>query len=664
MKKIILSVFFLVLLSVPLLSQTSTLVSVGTNGKLLYTPDLKGNIVPDFSGVGYMNSESPIPDIAVVKIVNAVAGDNLSNVQTAINDVAAMALDANGFRGAILFKKGVYNISDTIKITASGIVLRGEGTDTAGTRFIATKPEQHTLFYFSGPLGISRFNSSVKQITDPYVPFGAKQVNVAPGHSFVVGSKVLVHRVPNQLWIDMLTMAQWGWIPSTYDVYYERNVTAVSGNNITLDAPIMDVIDTTYAKGEVLRYSSSRIEKCGIENMRISSTYTSATDENHGWEAVAFKNIINAWAKNLDVYYFGLSAVHIEYGAAWITVDSCKMQDAKSELLGGRRYSFYVDGQRCLVQNCFTKNGRHDYVNGSQTPGPNVFYNCKATVQNADIGPHHRWSTGILFDNVVGNGNFAVQNRTNSGTGHGWSGTQIMFWNCDGNKLIVQDPQGDHTNWAIGCNMNSITNIGDLVTEPLGIIESQGTHIAAIPSLFKAQLNARSLPLPVTILSFDIIAKQTTALLNWTTTSEKDFDYFDVEYSINGRSFSSIGKVAAKGFASNTTNYFFEHNSNVGNNYYRLKMLDKNGSYVYSTIKMLVIENKKFILKNTLVNNKLNIVSKDASTAFMIYNSFGQKMLTGIGSGEMNIDISSLSAGVYFIKTANNEQASFIKQLF
>ncbi len=474
-------------------AQTSTLVSVGSNGKLVYTADSKGNKVPDFSGVGYLNSESPIPTVGVVLTVNPVSGDNLSNVQNAINQVAALPLDANGFRGTILFKAGKYLISDTIKINASGIVLRGEGKDsTTGTHFVCTKTAPISLFYFSGNSGIDISYTSRKAITNPYVPFGTNQVTVASGHSFVSGDKVLLHRIPKQSWIDLLTMAQWGWTYSAYDVYIERKVSSVSGNVITLDAPIVDQIDTTYATAELFRYTSSRIEKCGIENMCISSTYVSETDENHGWEAVTFYNIINGWTKDVDVYYFGYSAVHVLDGAAWITVQNCRNFDPKSVIDGGRRYSFNVDGQRSLVQNCFTRNGRHDYVNGSRSNGPVVFYNCTATNQYNDIGPHHRWSTGILYDNIFAiNGRIDVQNRTSSGTGHGWAGAEIMFWNCEGDRMVLQDPQGDNRNWAIGCVFNQITNVGDMTTEPLGIVESSGTHIAAIPSLFMKQLTER-----------------------------------------------------------------------------------------------------------------------------------------------------------------------------
>ena len=494
-------------------AQTSSIVAVGANGRLVYTPDAKGNVVPDYSAVGYMNSEAPIPTVGVVLTVNPVVGDNLTNIQNAINQVATMPLDANGFRGAILFTAGTYNISDTVTITASGIVLRGVGFNGSGTNFIATKTSQHILFDFIGASGTAynSSNSTRKAITDLYVPIGKKQITVASGHSFAIGDKVFVHRIPNAAWINLLGMnllstidpAATDWTASGYDMDSERKIMNINGNVITLDAPIMDVIDPLYSTGELVKFTDSRINNCGIENMRISSTYTSSTDENHGWEAVSFENIYNSWARNLDVYYFGYSAVHINSHASFITVDSCKMLDAKSIIDGGRRYSFDIDGQRSLVQNCTTRNGRHDYVNGSRTCGPNVFYNSTATIQNSDIGPHHRWATGILFDNLTGDGRMNVQNRLVMGSGHGWAGGQIMFWNCNATRMVIQDPPGDEINWAIGCICPDITGNGDATTEPIGVIQSQGIRISAIPSLFIAQLNDRLVTLSSN--QFDLI---------------------------------------------------------------------------------------------------------------------------------------------------------------
>lgn len=495
MKKIRLIFYTLFILMTPFAySQTSTLISVGADGKLIYKADSKGTVLPDFSGVGYQNSEKPIPIVPIVKTVTAVAGDNVANVQGAINEVGTMPL-VNGFRGTILFKAGTYEMSATIKVAASGIVLRGEGQTTI---FKATGTVQYDLLTIDGAFGKTDLASTQKQITDAFVPVGTKNITVQSGHTFAVGNWVHLRREPNDAWIKMLGMdtlskidpLATNWTASSYKISYERKITNIQGNVLTLDAPVMDIIDPIYANGFVVKFTSARISNCGVENLRMTSTYTSSTDEFHGWNAIRIDHVENCWVKKVTANWFGYSCVNVADGAAFVTVDSCSMLDPISKIEGGRRYSFNVDGQRCLVQNCITRNGRHDYVDGSRTAGPNVFYNSTSTLEHADIGPHHRWSTGILIDNVTTDGQIRVQDRADSGSGHGWSGAQIVFWNCSSPDFVVQDPPSYHCNWAIGC-VGPITNVGQWTSNPLGIVESRGKKITAIPSLFKAQLAER-----------------------------------------------------------------------------------------------------------------------------------------------------------------------------
>jgi hypothetical protein len=492
-------------------AQTTTLVSIAQDGKLTYKPDAVGSVIPDFSGVGYRNSEHPIPDVPVVKTVTAVAGDNTSNVQTAINQVASMPLQANGFRGAILFKAGLYEIASRINITASGIVLRGEGLTT---EFKATGTTQYDLIRIGG--GSVSANTAVqKKITDTFVPIGTKSVTVESGHSFVTGEWVYLRREPNNAWITMLGMDQIArsthpdvknWVASDYKVNYERQILAVDGNKLYFDAPVMDIIDPLYANGYVSKMSSTRITDVGIENMKMTSAYTTSWpssetgvnhDESHGWNAIKIENSKDVWVRNVTAYYFGFSCVNIGASASFVTVDGCAMYDPISKIEGGRRYSFNIDGQRSLVQNCTTRNGRHDYVNGARVAGPSVFYKNTATLQRSDMGPHHRWATGILYDNITGNGQLFVQDRDYQGTGHGWAGSQIMLWNCKINRIIIQSPQSHHTNWAIGCTVPivndkpNISNVGQWVTRSWGVVESTNNPITAIPGLFVAQLNER-----------------------------------------------------------------------------------------------------------------------------------------------------------------------------
>jgi len=74
-KYYILIFFCLVTIFQSIQAQTTTLVSVGTDGKLIYKPDAVGSVIPDFSGVGYKNSEEPIPlsrGVYIVRVKNQV----------------------------------------------------------------------------------------------------------------------------------------------------------------------------------------------------------------------------------------------------------------------------------------------------------------------------------------------------------------------------------------------------------------------------------------------------------------------------------------------------------------------------------------------------------------------------------------------------------------
>src|SRR6218665_2085893 len=129
--KLILSLCFLSAVHLADAQWTSKFVHPGKDGRLEYASDESGNIIPDFSGVGYYHQRKAIPVVPVVKTLTPTGtNDDLNMIQQTIDEVSKMDVNANGFRGAILLKKGTYRISGTIKVGASGIVLRGEGEAT------------------------------------------------------------------------------------------------------------------------------------------------------------------------------------------------------------------------------------------------------------------------------------------------------------------------------------------------------------------------------------------------------------------------------------------------------------------------------------------------------------------------------------------------------
>jgi len=96
-------------------------------GKLIYLPDAYGNIIPDFSQVGYKKG-SALPNVETKITLNPSGKDDTQAIESAINSIAKMPLNLNGFKGALLLKKGTYYVSKTITLVDSGIVIRGEGS--------------------------------------------------------------------------------------------------------------------------------------------------------------------------------------------------------------------------------------------------------------------------------------------------------------------------------------------------------------------------------------------------------------------------------------------------------------------------------------------------------------------------------------------------------
>jgi len=473
-------------------SQTSSLVSLGAGGTLEYKTYANTgqtnavNRIPDFSFAGYKGGGVSLPSVSVAAVVQPVTGDARAVIQTAIDNVSKLPMDGNGYRGAVLLKSGRYEVNGPLLMKASGVILRGEGqhtSDKGGTELVATSPTQHDFIQIIGKEAVATDPSGVKRITSLYVPTGAKNFDVENTVGLSVGDKISVTRTPNDAWITALDMAQYGWTASGYKISYERMITGISGTTLTIDIPVVQAMESGFGGGEITKIAvSGRVQNSGVEEMIISSIFAGDTDESHGWSAVTLKETQNCWVKKVTARYFGYSCVGL-YKAYNTTIEECAMLDPKSLIDGSRRYSFYIDkGSFNLFQRCYTRGGRHDYVTGSRVAGPNVFVDCYATQTYADIGPHHRYATGVLFDNIQG-GETRVQNRKDMGTGHGWAGAQTMFWNCISNtgELKVESPIGA-MNWGIGCN-------GKLKLGA-GLWESYG--IAVTPrSLYYQQLKDR-----------------------------------------------------------------------------------------------------------------------------------------------------------------------------
>jgi len=475
----------------------SKYVKQAKNGSLQYAADEKGNTIPDFSRAGYYSGDKEIPIVAVVKTISP-SDDAMTSIQNAIDELSKQPLNKDGFRGAILLRKGTYKIPGTIKISASGIVLRGEGDKEGGTKLIAGMKEKGELISVSGSGNLTEIQGTRVKITDDYVPVGTFSFNVADATAFKKGDKIIVFRQGTKEWIHDLKMDQIverqgtkQWQPEEYNLRFERVITKIEGNKVFIDNPIVMPLETKYGGGEVFKYTfNGRINHVGIENIYFESEFEKDTSENHAWDAIKFSKIENSWVRNVTAKYFAYSCVNLAQTAKNISVLNSNCFEHKSVITGGRRYSFNNDGQLNLFMNCHATDGRHDFVTGARVHGPNVFVNCTAKRTHADIGPHHRWAMGTLYDNIVTDGDINVQDRGQMGSGHGWSGITQVLWNCTVRRAAVQSPYRiSGNNYCIGLKGEKVA--GHFKDRPEAIWEGLNQEGLQPKSLYLAQLKAR-----------------------------------------------------------------------------------------------------------------------------------------------------------------------------
>ncbi len=436
----------------------SSMVKITDDGKLEYIADDEGNILPDFSRVGYHHGDKGVPHFTPTVVVSPVVGDNWENIQTAVDKVSALQSDDSGHRGVVLLCRGVYPISKTVVIGASGVVLQGEGSNPDETRIIATTRERYPLVKISGTGKKEEISGTRVHITDEFVPVGSFSFNVSDASGFKTGDKVILYRPGTQEWIHDIKMDQIverkgtrQWTPREYNLAFEREVIKVEGNRVYIDNPVVMQMSQKYGGGELYKYSfEGRIRESGVKDLCLDSEFEDYEDTAHGWVGVQIDKAEDCWVDNVTGMHLGYACVSCERNSKNVTVRNCRSVSPKSVITGGLRYAFNNVGQQNLFMNCLSREGRHDYVTGSQVCGPNVFHNCTAVQSYADIGPHHRWAVGTLYDNIVTDGEINVQDRGKMGSGHGWAGVTQVLWNCHADRVAVQSPWASGKNYSIG----------------------------------------------------------------------------------------------------------------------------------------------------------------------------------------------------------------------
>lgn len=181
--------------------------------------------------------------------------------------------------------------------------------------------------------------------------------------------------------------------------------------------------------------------------------------------------------------------------------------------------------------------------------------------------------------------------------------------------------------------------------------------------------------LPIKLHSFSAVEKPSSVVLTWNAATENIMEHFEIERSVDGMNYIKLVDVVAKGVG--THDYIFTDVVPVnGTGFYRLKLINRDGSYMYSKIVTAGYQSKDIVISRlypAVAASKIDLViiaNKNLPALLQIQNTQGAIIKTSsvklaAGSNTIPVDVANLPAGNYFIRLNVNGTSfteRFIKQ--
>lgn len=213
----------------------------------------------------------------------------------------------------------------------------------------------------------------------------------------------------------------------------------------------------------------------------------------------------------------------------------------------------------------------------------------------------------------------------------------------------------------------------DLRTQPNYTFSISLNDTTTYKNRFALVLNVNGV-LPVELLNFKAQKVSDDVMITWATASEKNSSHFEVQRSNDGTHFTTVGKVTSAKNSVILRNYSFADKalSNTNTLYYRLKQVDIDNQYTYSSI-VTIVQNQQlhahteiYLYPNPTVSN-IHVEANDEIISYTIVNNVGQRFLTtaNLDGNSAKIDVNTLPAGLYYINiitTGKAIQQPFIKE--
>lgn len=190
-----------------------------------------------------------------------------------------------------------------------------------------------------------------------------------------------------------------------------------------------------------------------------------------------------------------------------------------------------------------------------------------------------------------------------------------------------------------------------------------------IKEVYFKGLSSVTIPLSMIAFKGEKVGEKTNRL-TWTTANEINVERFDIERSTDGQNFALIGTTKAVGTSKNQEKYAFLDDNASDNTpqYYRLKMVDNDGTFTFSRIITIDNRAKKGLIVATFPNPVANELTLEhpqlvGDVVFSISDVNGKKWLTktATNSPKTLIDVQDLPNGIYFVECQSKGEKTIVK---
>lgn len=279
-------------------------------------------------------------------------------------------------------------------------------------------------------------------------------------------------------------------------------------------------------------------------------------------------------------------------------------------------------------------------------------------------------SLKVIFTTTQGStpGNLTINsgNILTIANDHAFHNYRFRYDNNTGVANVWVDNVIVYTYTGIAGRPLAWTGAGDVIVGEQ--MDATSNNIGVLANLTVRNVSASVLP--VELISFTAKAGNNKSQVQWSTTNEVDFSHFIVERAADGKSFSPVKSINATGGIASVQQYRINDESPLkGINYYRLKMVDKDGAFRYSdVVKLDIITSSQAV--SCFPNPATNYVSltiKDAQAGTYSYSvsTLQGQLITASaatlnsGSQQIRVDLSSnVPSGVLIIRLHNKQNNS------